>query len=303
MSLKGLGGRGIPDVVYTDYVRYWFNGEVTMTFKHGFMLDGMFTPQYMEPSDRGMKAELRITRRVIQGTSYAIRKRYTEILLSTLHKQHKKTNTLTTQFYGGKQIMKKRFKNILEESKKKNGFSILVCVISMTLILGMITGCSLTEENSLGTQTDNKISNNESPQADSGNNTNPQTVPSQIEEPEEQTQENTPNTEESLSSDGQEMKRIAEEFVTAYFNGDVDSIQSFLSVPFEWDIEVYTGTGTISEVSLKGLTDIGEKENGSVQVVSVEYMDSDIGDSYRYLTLEFIKQENEWKIQFYGIEG
>lgn len=121
--------------------------------------------------------------------------------------------------------------------------------------------------------------------------------------PEELTQESNSNTEESLSSDGQEMKRIAEEFVTAYFNGDAGSITKFLSVPFEWDVEVYTGTGTISEVSLKGLTDIGEKENGSVQVVSVEYIDSDLGDSYRYLTLEFIKQENEWKIQFYGIEG
>lgn len=173
----------------------------------------------------------------------------------------------------------------------------------MTLILGMITGCSLAEENSLGTQINNEVSNNESSQVDFGNNTNSQDIPSQIEESKEPAQDNTPNTEKSLSSDGQKIKRIAEEFITAYFNGDTDSIQSFLSAPFEWDIEVYTGTGTISEISLKGLADIGEIENGSVQVVSIEYRDSDIGDSYRYLTLEFIKQKNEWKIQFYGIEG
>lgn len=33
------------------------------------------------------------------------------------------------------------------------------------------------------------------------------------------------------------MKRIAEEFATAYFNKDTDSIKVF-SNPFEWDIEV-----------------------------------------------------------------
>lgn len=258
---------------------------------------------YILQKEAAIDMELSCDERVIQGTSYSIRKKYTETLLSTLHTQHKRTNALTTQFYGGKQIMKKRFKNILSKSKKKNGFFVLVCVVSMTLILGMITGCSLAEENSLGTQINNEVSNNESSQVDFGNNTNSQDIPSQIEESKEPAQDNTPNTEKSLSSDGQKIKRIAEEFITAYFNGDTDSIQSFLSAPFEWDIEVYTGTGTISEISLKGLADIGEIENGSVQVVSIEYRDSDIGDSYRYLTLEFIKQENEWKIQFYGIEG
>lgn len=96
---------------------------------------------------------------------------------------------------------------------------------------------------------------------------------------------------------------MAEQFVTAYFKRDAEGIQRLLAVPFEWDIEAYSGTGTISKVSFKGLTDIGEKENGDVQVVSVEFTDSDFGDSRRYLTLEFIKQENEWKIQFYGLEG
>ncbi len=216
VSLEGLDGN-IQDVVYTDFVRYRINGEVMMTFKPGFMLDGMATPQYSESPDWGMEAELWIIR---------------------------------------------------TDSGEE----------PVTIEIGDIR------------------------QANSNNNINPQTVPSQ-EEPEEPTQESIPNTEKSLSSDGQEMKRIAEEFATAYFNKDTDSIQSFLSDPFEWDIEVYAGTGTISEVSLKGLTDIGEKENGSVQTVSAEYIDSNLGDSYHYLTLEFIKQENEWKIQFYGIDG
>ena len=56
-------------------------------------------------------------------------------------------------------------------------------------------------------------------------------------------------------------------------------------------------------MSLKGLEDTGEQENESVQIVFVEYMDSSIGDSYRYLTLKFVRQENEWKVQFYGTGG
>lgn len=220
--------------------------------------------------------ELSCDEEVIQGKAYIVRKKYTETLLSTLHKHHKSVNSFTTQFYGGKQIMKKRFRNILTETKKKNGFFFFVCAISMTLLLGAITGCSLTEQNSLEPRT---------------------------EEQETVVSEPLPVPEESISYDEQEIKRVAEEFLTAYFNKDTDKIQNFLSDPFEWDIEVYSGTGTISNISLKGLSDLGGKENGSVQVISVEYMDSNIGDSYRYLTLEFIKQDNEWKIQFYGIEG
>ena len=202
--------------------------------------------------------------------------------------------------------MKKRFRNISVVSGKKNRFSVLVCAVSMILITGIITGCSPAEENSPETQIDNELSNTESSQADSGSNTGSQTVPPQTEEPEDPAQpaqETMPDTEESLSSDGQEIKGIAEKFATAYFNGDTDSIQSFLTVPFDWDIEVYTGSGTISEVTVKELADIGAPEDGTVQVVSVEYRDSEIEDSYRYLTLEFIRQENEWKIQFYGVEG
>lgn len=65
--------------------------------------------------------ELSCDERVTQGADYAMRKAYTETLLSTLHKGCVKRTALSTQFYGGKQIMKKRFKNILNNGGKKNG--------------------------------------------------------------------------------------------------------------------------------------------------------------------------------------
>ncbi len=91
--------------------------------------------------------ELSCDERVTKDTDYVTRKAYTETLLSTLHKQSSKKTALSTQFYGGKQIMKKRFKNILAKKGKKNGIAVLICAIILTVSLGTLVGCSVTKEN------------------------------------------------------------------------------------------------------------------------------------------------------------
>lgn len=91
--------------------------------------------------------ELSCDERVIQGTDYAMRKAYTETLLSTLHKQNAKKTVLSTEFYRGKQIMKKRFKNILAQKRKKNGVAVLICAILLAVSLGTLVGCSIMKEN------------------------------------------------------------------------------------------------------------------------------------------------------------
>lgn len=91
--------------------------------------------------------ELSCDERVTQGTSFALRKAYTETLLSMLHKQCVRKTVLSTQFYGGTKIMKKRFKNILIKNRKKNGISILICAVILSITLGMMVGCSVTKEN------------------------------------------------------------------------------------------------------------------------------------------------------------
>lgn len=116
------------------------------------------------------------------------------------------------------------------------------------------------------------------------------------------------NPKETLSEDGQEIKSIAENFVAAYFGGNTDAVQRYLSSPYEWDIEVYegldtAGAGTISGLTLKGLADTDIKEIGSTHVISFEFRDSNHEEIFLYLTIEFIKQEDGWKIQFYGLEG
>lgn len=192
-------------------------------------------------------------------------------------------------------FMKKQFKNIFKKSKKKNKFRILLCVISVTLILGMITGCSIMESNLKEKQID-------TPQEESDDSTNTQIVTIATEELEKSLQNNVQNSELTLSADAQEIESIAKEFTAAYFGGDIYTIQKYLTVPYEWDIDIYTGTGVISEVNVKGLTDIGEEEIGNIKIISLEYRDSNIEETFLYLTVEFIKQEDGWKIQFYGVE-
>lgn len=101
---------------------------------------------YIMQKEAVVDMELSCDEKVIQKTAFAVRKAYTETLLSTFHKQHKKGAFLTTQFYGGKEIMKKRFKNILTKSPKKNGLLLCICAICMTLISGMLIGCSIKNE-------------------------------------------------------------------------------------------------------------------------------------------------------------
>lgn len=94
--------------------------------------------------------ELSCDERVTLGTDYAARKAYTETLLSTLHNRHTKRTVLSTQFYGGKKIMKKRFKNILIRKGKKNGAAILMCAILLTISLGTLVGCSVAASGQTG---------------------------------------------------------------------------------------------------------------------------------------------------------
>lgn len=100
--------------------------------------------------------ELSCDERVVRGMSCKVRKAYTKTLLSALNRQYVRRTVLSTQFYGGKQVMKKRFQNILMGTRKKNGLSLVVCTVMLTFALGSLVGCSIKEtasgedENSVG---------------------------------------------------------------------------------------------------------------------------------------------------------
>lgn len=107
-------------------------------------------------------------------------------------------------------------------------------------------------------------------------------------------------------SDAVQIEKIANRFARAYFDGDDDTLKQFLTESYAWEIETCQNTDgfdKISIIDIKGLSDIREKNIGDVCVISIEYQESETNDMYLYLTIEFVKEEVGWKVQFYGIEG
>ena len=395
--------------------------------------------------------ELSCDERVTQGTSFALRKAYTETLLSMLHKQCIRKTVLSTQFYGGTKIMKKRFKNILRKNRKKNGIFILICAVFLSITLGMLVGCSVTKEKTEKENIENEDAANddmgdvsEQPELEiaqtaplpvdnssADNNTLENTMILTFSKEGEQEQkqatlaigngysfylpddekwylsapdlwktdmneqvslwithyegESEDSVNQKLEGDGyieedsykwwkqagdllyhaelkvfenniwaifysypvdfedgwgrefpvilntfalsngaesgelnnavgtdgylgaedcQKIRAGLEAFAESYFDGDVDAIQKFLASAYEGEADIYEGTGMISDLTVKGLSDTDEKkiENGKCNV-SIEFRDSNYEDMFLYLTFILVKEQGEWKIQFYGIEG
>ncbi|MCM1111667.1 MAG: hypothetical protein NC399_00280 [Muribaculum sp.] len=119
----------------------------------------------------------------------------------------------------------------------------------------------------------------------------------------EETPASTTAKNNPYSADAQKIEGIITEFCAAYFEGDLDSIKSFLTDPYIWDVNVYENSADkVKVMAVKGLEDIGEKNIDDVCVVSVEYKEDGM-DAYVYLTVELIKTDKGWKIEFYGNEG
>lgn len=394
--------------------------------------------------------ELSCDEKVTQGTDYTVRKAYTETLLSTLHKRCENKTALSTQFYGGTQIMKKRFRNIFLSNGKKNGIFILICAVILTISFGTLVGCSMTKDNTADIS-DRSEDDNQPKQIQSDinaaidrdiiENTDISTASENMAEKiislpimiegekvylsgtlfegegysiyltDEEWYQYAPDAwlytvggqdvlngqvqfwithfedksvnqvKEELAEDGytsegsiiskqeneviynvklneykndvwavfycypigteegwgtllpliadtfavsaddvqinengsagadtsientdnQKLRSIIDEFATYYFDGDSDALQKFLTSPYEWDIETYDGTGTVSDFTIKGLPDEGERNVNNNLEVWLEFMDSN-EDSYTYLTFSFVKQNGEWKIQSYFLE-
>lgn len=392
---------------------------------------------WMMKKEAVIDMELSCDERVTQGTDFELRKAYTETLLSMLHKRCVRKTVLSTQFYGGKKIMKKRFKNILIRNRKKNGISILIGAVVLTISLGMLVGCSVTKEDTgnVTGQSEDKADQTESMPADNSpaddnalENTITLTFSKEGEEEQKQAalavgngyslylpddeqwhlsapdlwttdineqvslwiihfegnsedsvnqklerdgyekedshkwwkqeedlvyhveqkvfendvwgifysypaefeegwgrefpvivntfalsdgvdynekMNNTAGTVEYLGAeDCQKIRTVMDAFSEAYFAGNVDAIQKFLASTYEGKIDIYEGTGTISDLTVKGLSDTDEKkmENGKCNV-SIEFRDSNYEDMFQYLTSILVKEEDGWKIQFYGVEG
>lgn len=86
--------------------------------------------------------ELSCDEGVVRGADFGTKRAYTETLMSSLSRQTLQRSSLTTQFYGGKSTMKKRFANILNDRKKRSGIVLLILTVMLTTMLGALVGCT-----------------------------------------------------------------------------------------------------------------------------------------------------------------
>ncbi len=254
--------------------------------------------------------ELSCDEQVVQGLSGRGRKAYTETLLSALERRCGKTNALTTQFNGGSRIMKKRFQNILGRSGRKRGLFLLMLAVCMTLTLGMMTGCTVAQTESTES-TDvqgNQAQGAEEREAQQGEDLaerdQAQVGTGDVQPQTDQEDSQNSSQMSALSEDAMEIGGIAADFSRAYFDGDQEELRKFLADSYDGDIEIYPDAEpeVAGMTAVRGLEDIGDSKIGDTQVVSVACDRANMGEGFLYLTLEMVKQENGWKVYFYGLE-
>lgn len=110
--------------------------------------------------------ELACDEAVVRGSSYDQREAYTETLMSTVASQHHKGPSLSTQFSGGKRVMKKRFKNILTKVKKKNGVILFAVILILTATVGTLATLAVEASTTDGAEEANNVSEGESTTTD-----------------------------------------------------------------------------------------------------------------------------------------
>lgn len=108
----------------------------------------------------------------------------------------------------------------------------------------------------------------------------------------------------NVPDNNSEIEDIVNALADAYFAADIDMIQQYLVNPYKWTIDVYNNPDQADEVNIieiKGIPDNLAGNVGDECVVSLEFKNPG-EDSFTYLTIELIKDEDSWKVEYYGLE-
>lgn len=115
---KDLWGRCLTLVVT---VMHWFNPFVYLMARAAYM-----------------QCELACDAEVVEDTPIDTRQRYSEIILSVVRQKSGLGTALSTNFYGGKNGMKKRISSIMDTRKKRIGFTVICIALIMTVGAGIV---------------------------------------------------------------------------------------------------------------------------------------------------------------------
>ncbi|MDY2628164.1 MAG: M56 family metallopeptidase [Lachnospiraceae bacterium] len=104
---------------------HWFNPAVYLLFQAG---------------DTDM--ERFCDDRVTEGADAAERKVYMETILMTAVQGRRRGSSLSTQMNGGAKILKQRFVNIMDRSRKRCGICMVIAVMVTCILSGGLVGCT-----------------------------------------------------------------------------------------------------------------------------------------------------------------
>lgn len=103
--------------------------------------------------------------------------------------------------------------------------------------------------------------------------------------------------------DREETDTLTTFFAGAYFSGDTEAMRQYLADSYSGAVAGYGGAEGAEITGKTGLPAPGEERSvGAEETVSVQFKESPAADSYTYLTMVLVKQEDGWKVKFYGLE-
>ncbi len=95
----------------------------------------------------GSDLEISCDSLVVEKGDISLRKRYSETILASVHRENVACSAFMTHFYGGKKTLKKRFENIFNQGKRRRGTAAFIIVIGVIAIMGVTVSCSIAEQN------------------------------------------------------------------------------------------------------------------------------------------------------------
>ena len=99
------------------------------------------------------------------------------------------------------------------------------------------------------------------------------------------------------------LNEVSSIVASAYFSQDADIIRSFLSSDFVGDSIDVSPWSQISVFKVKGADDETIDRADGEKIVSIEFRNPDYPDSFVYLTIGLVKENDEWRVRWYGLEG
>ncbi len=174
--------------------------------------------------------------------------------------------------------------------------------LATMIMLTMLTFSACSDQETIDYSTVETSQNEENPEQD--NQDLPEDSLKDLES-ESAALNNAENSEESEKSEEvQNLQQKMEDFCQAYFNGDSEAVQGFLSESFTWDVEVYEGSEDVEDIDMRditGLKDVSELAASEKYILSKPFIIPG-EDTMTYLTVIFINEDGEWKVSGYGLE-